>query len=117
MLDGLRVFAQLVAVGMRSQLQYRAAFLIASFGQLLNGAMALAMVATEVPDLVLRAHARVPGRDQGGVVLRQAREGPPVEPEDPRIAEMGVAREEHRHGTIGRLPVRRPMPAAPARRR
>ena len=44
MLDGVRMFTRLIGVGLRSQLQYRAAFLIASLGQLLNGGTALVAV-------------------------------------------------------------------------
>jgi len=40
-LDGLRMFARLIGVSVRSQLQYRAAFLLACFGQLLNSGIEL----------------------------------------------------------------------------
>jgi ABC-2 type transport system permease protein len=41
MLGGLRMFARFIGVSIRSQLQYRTAFLVACLGQLLNSAMEL----------------------------------------------------------------------------
>src|SRR4051812_38631394 len=51
----------------------------------------------EMPHVVLRRDRRVPALDQRGVMGRDRGERPPVDAQDARVAEMGVAGEERGH--------------------